>query len=83
MGESRTNEGGQDRRRSRNDCEWQLASDAFTNQSRTWIRDSGRSGVGNKGDVFACPESLHELRGAHGFIVLVITDERFLDFEPL
>src|SRR2546422_8342072 len=55
--ESRTNECGQDRRRSRNNREWQVASDAFTNQSRTGIGKSWRSGVGDEGDVLACRES--------------------------
>ena len=56
--ESRTNECGQDRRRSRNNREWQVASDAFANQSRAGIGKSWRSGVGDEGDVLTCRESL-------------------------
>lgn len=56
--ESRTNECGQDRRRSWNNREWQVASDAFANQSRAGIGKSWRSGVGDEGDVLACRESL-------------------------
>jgi hypothetical protein len=62
---------------------WQLAPDAFTNQSRAGIGRLWHSGVGDKGYVFGRRESRDQLSGAHRFIVLVITDERFLDFEIL
>ncbi len=47
------------------------------------IGNTRHSRIGDQRDFFARREALHQLGGAHRFVVLVITDERLLDFVML
>src|SRR5947208_6144008 len=59
--------------------EGQFAFDALANQSSAGFGRPWRSGIGNERDFFAGRESLDQLRSAHCFVVLVITQHRFVD----
>src|ERR1700736_357015 len=66
-----------------NNCERQLALDAFANQSRARIGKARRPRVGNKRNLFAGREPLDQLSRAHRFVVLMITNQRLVDLVTL
>jgi hypothetical protein len=56
-----------------------LAIDACADESRAWIGQARRAGIGDERDVLAASEALDQLRRARRFVVLVITEERLVD----
>ena len=80
---SRPDQRRQDRGWSRNDRKRQRAFDAFAHETRAGVGKAGRAGVGDEGDLFTSGEPLYQLRRAHRFVVLVITDERLVDLVSL
>src|ERR1700736_2491128 len=69
---SRTDQRGENRGGSWNNCERQLALDAFANQSRARIGKARRPRVSDQSDRLARGQPFDELRAAHRFVVLMI-----------
>ncbi len=80
-GEAAPDQGGEDGAGAWENRVGEAAFDAGAEEAVAWVADSGHPGIGDEGDLFAIGEVFEEFGGASGFVVFVVTDEGFGDFE--
>ena len=80
-GEAAPDQGGEDGAGAWENRVGEAAFDAGAEEAVAGVADSGHAGIGDEGDLFAIGEVFEEFGGASGFVVFVVTDEGFGDFE--